>query len=113
MGRGWRPILVGAAVVGATFALAQAQVFAPDAPSTPSTGGDAAQGAVVFADTCASCHGEGGVGGNPGPRLVGSGLDAEEVAAVVEQGRGVMPPALVSGADRADVAAYVASIAGP
>jgi mono/diheme cytochrome c family protein len=113
MRRGWRPILVGGAVAVATFALAQAHVFEPDAPSAPSGGGDAARGAFVFAETCASCHGEGGVGGDPGPRLVGSGLDAEAVAAVVDQGQGVMPPGLVSGADRADVAAYVASIAGP
>jgi cytochrome c551 len=113
MGRGWRPIVVGAVVVALTFALAQAQVFEPDAPSAPTAGGDAARGAIVFAETCATCHGEGGVGGDPGPRLVGSGLDAGEVAAVVELGRGVMPSGLVSGADRADVAAYVASIAGP
>ena len=32
MRRGWRPILVGAAVAAGTFALAQAQVFEPDAP---------------------------------------------------------------------------------
>ncbi len=113
MGRGWRPVVAGCVVVVATFALAQAQVFAPDAPSASVTGGDPTRGALVFDETCAGCHGEGGVGGNPGPRLVGSGLDAAEVAAVVEQGRGVMPPGLVSGTDLEDVAAYVASIAAP
>jgi cytochrome c551 len=109
MGRGWRPILVGAAIVVATFLLAQAQVFEPDAPSAGATAGDASRGQVVFEENCASCHGAGGVGG-VGPQLVGSGLDAAEVAAVVEQGRGVMPSGLVSGQDQADVAAYVASI---
>jgi cytochrome c551 len=113
MRRGWRPLLVGGAVVVATFALAQAQVFAPEAPSAGVGEGDAARGAVVFDETCAGCHGEGGVGGSPGPRLVGSGLDAAGVAGVVEQGRGVMPAGLVSGAELDDVAAYVASIAGP
>ena len=36
MGRGWRPILVGAAVVLGTFALAKAHPFEPSAPSTSS-----------------------------------------------------------------------------
>jgi mono/diheme cytochrome c family protein len=110
MGRGWRPILVGAAIVVATFLLAQAQIFEPEAPSAVPFEGDAANGAVVFERECASCHGEDGVGG-VGPRLAGSGLDAAEVAAVVEQGRGVMPAGIVSGQDQADVAAYVASLA--
>ena len=113
MGRGWRPLLAGAAVVVATFLLAQAQVFAPEAQSVGPSEGNAARGAVIFDDTCAGCHGEGGVGGDPGPRLVGSGLDAAAVATVVERGRGVMPPGLVSGADLADVAAYVASLSNP
>ena len=112
MPRGWRPILAGAAVVAAVFLLAQAQIFEPEAPSAPPAAGDAARGSTVFAERCAGCHGQGGVGGGPGPRLVGSGVDAVEVAAVVEQGRGVMPAGLVSGADRTDVAAYVASISG-
>ena len=33
MGRAWRPILAGAAVVVVTFVLAQAQVFAPSVPA--------------------------------------------------------------------------------
>jgi mono/diheme cytochrome c family protein len=108
MGRGWRPILVGAAVVVATFLLAQATIFEPDAPSAVPEG-DAARGELVFEENCASCHGETGSGG-VGPQLAGSGLDAAEVAAVVEQGRGVMPAGIVSGQEQADVAAYVASI---
>jgi mono/diheme cytochrome c family protein len=111
MGRGWRPILVGSAVVAVVFVLAQAHPFQPEAPSGAPVAGDAASGAVVFEQRCAACHGSGGVGGSPGPRLVDSGLDAAAVAAVVEQGRGVMPPGIVSGSDRDDVAAYVASIA--
>jgi mono/diheme cytochrome c family protein len=112
MGRGWRPILVGAAVVGVAFVLAQARPFEPEAPSEAPAAGDAERGALVFEDNCSVCHGSGGVGGSPGPRLVDSGLDAAAVAAVVEQGRGVMPAGIVSGSDRDDVAAYVASIAG-
>lgn len=91
MGRGWTPIAAGAAIVVATFLLAQVEIFKPSAPAAGSvTGGDVYRG-----------------------ELVGSGLDAAEIAATVEQGVGVMPPALVSGQDQADVVAYVVSIAAP
>jgi mono/diheme cytochrome c family protein len=112
MGRGWRPVLVGAVVAAGTFALAQAQVFAPSAAPAPAASGDAVRGKVVFERECAKCHGpqaEGGVG----PRLAGAGLDAATVAAAVEQGRGIMPAGLVSGQEEADVVAYVVSVSSP
>ncbi|MGI8885868.1 MAG: c-type cytochrome [Gaiellaceae bacterium] len=49
-------------------------------------------------------------GGSPGPHIVDTGLSLVEIAATVEQGRGVMPPALVFGQEQADVVAYVISI---
>ena len=113
MGRGWRPLLVGAIIVVAVFVLAQRPIFEPDAPATPTTAGDATRGQVVFQRDCAGCHGDGGEGGTPGPRLVDAGLDTATVAARIEQGSGVMPPGLVSGADEADVVAYVVSISSP
>jgi mono/diheme cytochrome c family protein len=112
MGRGWRPLVVGGAVVVGTFALAQAQVFEPSAPAEPGAAGDAARGEVIFASECAGCHGEGGTGG-AGPALFETGLDATEVATVVQQGRGVMPAGIVSGQDQTDVVAYVVSISSP
>ncbi len=111
MGRLWRPLLVGAVVAGATFALAQLTVFEPSAPPAATlSGGDVYRGQVVFERECASCHGAGGEGGSIGPPLVDTGLDAAEVAATIEQGRGVMPAALVSGQEQADAVAYVVSI---
>jgi mono/diheme cytochrome c family protein len=111
MSRGWRPILVGGAIAAGTFALAQAQVFAPSAPAGgPMLTGDVTRGEAVFERECASCHGPGGAGGDVGPALAGTGLDAVTVASVVEQGRGIMPAGLVSGQEQADVAAYVVSI---
>ena len=71
----------------------------------------AARGEVLFGDACAGCHGQGGTGGT-GPPLAGSGLAAEEIAAAIEQGRGVMPPGIVTGQNQEDVVAYVESIAG-
>ena len=111
MRRGWRPVLVGAAVVVGTFALAQAQIFEPSAPAAGAvSGGDVYRGESVFQRECAGCHGLGGEGGGVGPRLIGTGLDAATVTAAVEQGRGVMPAGLVSGREEADVVAYVISI---
>lgn len=106
-------MLVGAAIALGAFVLAQAQIFEPEAapPTGATEAGDAVRGAVVFEETCASCHGSGGVGGSPGPRLVGSNLEADLIAATIEQGVGVMPPALVSGQAEADVVAFVVSIA--
>ena len=53
MGRGWRPILIGGAVVVATFALAQAQVFEPSAPPAPGAAGDTLRGEAILASECA------------------------------------------------------------
>lgn len=114
MGRLWRPIVVGAAVAAATFALAQLAVFEPSAPPAATlAGGDVYRGQVVFERECASCHGPGAEGGSVGPPLVDTGLDAAEIAATIEQGRGIMPPALVSGEEQADTVAYVAAISQP
>jgi mono/diheme cytochrome c family protein len=111
MRRGWRPILVGGAVVVGTFAFAKAQVFEPS--TTAAGAGDVARGEAIFAENCSGCHGDGGTGGGVGPMLVGAGLDADTVASAVQQGRGVMPAGIVSGQEQADVVAYVVSISGP
>jgi len=73
--------------------------------------GGAERGAVLFTESCAGCHGQGGTGGT-GPALADSALDAEEIAAAIEQGSGIMPPGIVSGQNQDDVVAYVVSIAG-
>jgi len=44
--------------------------IAPDGKGLPAGSGTAAQGAMIYAQKCASCHGEKGEGGL-GPRLVG------------------------------------------
>ncbi len=114
MGRGWRPLVAGASIVVATFVLAQFAVFEPSVSSDVRVaGGDFDRGEVVFERECAGCHGPGGEGGSPGPRLIDTALDAAEVASVIEQGQGVMPPALVSGGEQADVVAYVVAIGRP
>lgn len=114
MGRGWRPILVGGAVAVGTFALAQAEIFAPSTPAGTAAGaGDVYRGETVFQRECAGCHGEQGKGGGVGPVLFETGLDATEVSTAVQQGRGVMPAAIVTGQEQADVVAYVVSVSSP
>ena len=112
MGRGWRPVLLGSAVVVGTFALAQAEVFKPSAPATGAVAGDVDRGEVIFARECAGCHGDEGEGG-AGPRLFETGLDAREISTAVQQGRGVMPAGLVTGQELTDVVVYVESISRP
>jgi len=105
----WRPLLVGAVVVVAVFALAKARIFEPSVAKSAGPG-DPYAGQLVFESKCAGCHGVGGKGGNPGPRLVATGLTAARVSAQIDQGGGVMPAGLVSGNDEANVVAYVVSI---
>ena len=113
MGRGWRPILIGGAVAVATFALAQAEIFAPSAPAGGAAAGDSYRGETIFQRECAGCHGDGGRGGGVGPTLVETGLAATDVAVAVQQGRGVMPAGIVTGQEQADVVAYVVAISSP
>lgn len=113
MGRGWRPILVGGAVAVATFALAQAEIFAPSAPAGGAVAGDFYRGETIFQRECAGCHGDQGKGGGVGPALFETGLAATDVAVAVQQGRGVMPAGIVTGQEQADVVAYVFAIASP
>jgi cytochrome c550 len=115
------PFTVLVVVAAATFALAMWHPFSPgaaappDSPSGP-TGTidffepDPERGTVIYAESCAGCHGADGEGG-VGPALRGSGLEASAVMLTIASGRGVMPAAIVSGQDAADVAAHVASIA--
>jgi mono/diheme cytochrome c family protein len=112
MRRLWRPLLVGALVVVAVFVLAKARIFEPSAVKAAGPG-DPYAGQLVFESKCAGCHGTGGKGGTPGPRLIGTSLTASDVTQRVEQGSGVMPAGLVSGEDEANVVAYVVSIANP
>jgi cytochrome c551 len=73
--------------------------------------GDAAEGQQVFATNCTACHlNNGQDAGGVGPQLAGRGLTEDIIRTTVENGRGAMPPGLVSGGDLDDVAAYVLSL---
>ncbi|MEW6581817.1 MAG: c-type cytochrome [Actinomycetota bacterium] len=102
-------LLVGVTLV--VYGLARARPFEKSAPATPVALGDATRGLAVYQATCAGCHGGQGEGG-VGPALAGNPIAVDDAVATIRSGRGVMPAALVTGTDEADVAAYLATILG-
>lgn len=82
--------------------------------NTPETSGeivlgDAYRGQVVYAQSCASCHGASGEGG-VGPKLVGNPISLAAAKAQIEAGSGTMPGGLVTGRQQEDVLAYLATL---
>lgn len=85
---------------------------------TTTTGGstaDLAAGKTAFTATCGGCHvlKAAGTNGQVGPSLDSFGpLSVALVANQIAKGGQIMPPKLLTGQDAANVAAYVASVAG-
>jgi mono/diheme cytochrome c family protein len=109
------PAILFAVVSGTVFVLAQVHP-AKDEPSAsasaPMGGGGAASGEELFAQNCASCHGEGGAGGGIGPTLAGAEITLDEARSTIENGSGAMPADLVTSQDLEDVLAYLETILG-
>jgi mono/diheme cytochrome c family protein len=81
----------------------------------PQLASDAARGAMLFAVSCASCHGVTGREGGFGPSLAHENrkMDTDFVIAWIENPNPPMPkryPSSLSEQDVADVAAYVESL---
>ena len=107
------PVILFAAVALGVYVLAELHPAKEEVASTPTGApgaGEASRGETLFADKCASCHGEGGTGGGVGPTLAGSDVSLAEAQATIENGSGVMPADLVSGQDLNDVLAYLERI---
>ena len=104
-------LLIGVTV--GVYLLAELHLAKDEAASAPAgavAAGDAARGETLFAENCASCHGDAGAGGGVGPTLAGSGVALEDAQATIENGSGIMPADLVSGQDLSDVLAYLETI---
>jgi cytochrome c553 len=71
---------------------------------------DSFHGKTLFAERCATCHGEGGQGGGVGPTLAGRDVSLDEARETIENGSGVMPAGLVTGQDLEDVLGYLETI---
>jgi cytochrome c551 len=80
-----------------------------------SSGADLAAGKTAFVATCGGCHAlkAAGTNGNVGPDLDSlAPLTVDRVANQIANAKGAMPAKLLTGQDAANVAAYVASVAG-
>ena len=102
---------------GSTSSTGTATTAASTATTTSggSSGADLAAGKTAFTATCGGCHAlkDAGTSGQVGPNLDQLGtLTVALIAHQIEVGGGPMPPKLLTGADAANVAAYVASAAG-
>lgn len=108
------PAILFAAVSGTVFVLAQLHPAKDEAQTqTPvSVVADPLRGEMLFAENCASCHGEGGFGGGVGPTLAGSDISIPDARATIENGSGVMPADLVTGQELEDVLSYLETILG-
>lgn len=109
------PAILFVAVAVGVFALAQWHPAKRESktPTVVSVQTDPVRGEQLFAENCATCHGEGGEGGGAGPRLVGNDVSISQARATVENGSGVMPAGLVTGQDLEDVLAYLETILAP
>jgi cytochrome c553 len=98
-----------------TAATSTGQTSSGETTTGGGSGADVAAGKTAFVATCGGCHTlkDGGTSGNVGPDLDSlAPLSVETVAKQIENGGGAMPPKLLTGQDAANVAAYVASVAG-
>jgi mono/diheme cytochrome c family protein len=110
------PAILFALVSAAVFAFAQWQPAKQESQTQTQTLVsvllDPLRGDELFAENCASCHGEDGTGGGIGPTLAGAEVSLDEARSTIENGSGVMPAGLVSGQDLEDVLAYLETILG-
>ena len=108
------PLALFLGVSGTAFGLAKLHLARPGLPKTSATIklGDFYRGETVFSQHCAACHGQGGVGGSIGKKLVGDPITLRTALAHIDGGGSVMPPGLVKGQDERDVLAYLATILG-
>ena len=103
------PLVLFVVVSATAFTLAKLHLAKPEASAAPVKLGDSQRGQVIFRQTCGGCHGmnaEGGVG----PRLAGTRLTIAAAKSQIDNGGGIMPARLVSGAREDDVLAYLTTI---
>ena len=103
------PLVLFVVVSAGVFTLAKLHLAKPAASAGAVKLGDVKHGRVVYVQKCAPCHGM-QAQGKVGPRLAGVHLTVEAAKAQIDSGSGIMPAGLVSGADEADVLAYLQTL---
>jgi len=78
--------------------------------SSGSSGGEVTtNGETLYAQSCASCHGQDLRGGfGPDLSTIGSQYSVEEIKDIIENGKGQMPPGILKGDDALAVAEWLA-----
>lgn len=109
------PAILFVVVSAAVFALAKWHPAKRESQTSTvvSVVTDAFRGEQLFAENCATCHGEAGEGGGVGPTLAGNSVPLDEARSTIENGSGVMPAGLMTGQDLEDVLAYLETILAP
>jgi cytochrome c553 len=107
----------GTASAGSTSTSASSGGGGGTSTSGGGASGAAAQGKLIFTQTCGTCHTlkDAGTNGQVGPVLDQVKPDKKRVLAALKNGglgSGTMPANLVTGKDAQDVATYVSSVAG-
>ncbi|KGX86181.1 cytochrome c551 [Pontibacillus litoralis] len=70
---------------------------------------ETAAGEELYKQNCASCHGADLAGVSaPSLETIGATYDQAEIKDIIENGKGTMPPGLLSGDDAATVASWLA-----
>ena len=108
------PLVFFVVFSGAAFALAKLHFATPGVPKAGAVRlGDVYRGETLYQNRCSACHGDRGRGGSIGPKLQNNPISLAAAQATIEAGGGAMPPNLLSGRQKEDVLAFLATILAP
>ena len=79
-------------VLGCSSGSTDSATAPPATPPKTAAASIATDGASLFAQKCAGCHGDKGAGGRRAPVLAGKHVAEAEAANIIVKGKGKMPP---------------------
>ncbi|MEH7384190.1 cytochrome c [Bacillus sp. JJ1521] len=101
--------LLGTSLVFALAACGGGGDNAAEEPAGNNGGATALNAEEIYQGNCASCHGKdlAGAGSFPSLQTVGSKYSQDEIANIIDNGRGAMPKGLIKGDEKDAVAAWL------
>ncbi len=102
--------LLGTGLVFALAACGGGNDNAAKEPAGNNGGATAVNAEEIYKGNCASCHGQdlAGAGSFPSLQTVGAKYSQDEIAGIIENGRGAMPKGIIKGEEKDAVAAWLA-----